>query len=291
MKSRYIIVAPEMSTEIYKPSLITMNNLNRISSFTSIQAPIGAGKSRLITAMNRLIIRRNMSAKYNENQNRSVKHKHYFIVIGEPVGEWTKPIYTTKFKNEITGDPVKDEMKSSLQIFADDMMGEALGFQIMAFTSRLELIGVELGKIDQLIESGAKIHVISERSLATDELFFRNLYDSYMVRDHHFKFYSGFYQQICASFLPLETNMIYLNTSVERCQERIITRGRKEEQNLSISYLQSLDDIHKKMKIEFKQHNPTNRIYDVDFDQHIIDENVIEQMAADLLDRIIVDFD
>jgi deoxyadenosine/deoxycytidine kinase len=279
-----------MTTEVYKPALITMNNLTRISSFTSIQAPIGAGKSRLLAALTRIIIKRHMSAKYNENQDRSFRHKHYFIVIGEPVGKWTNAIYTTKFKNQITGDPVQDERKSSLQIFADNMTEEAFFFQIMAFTSRLELIGVELGKIDQLIEPDAKIHVISERSLATDELFFRNLYDSNMVRDHLFKIYTDFYQQICASFLPLETNMIYLNTSVERCQERITTRGRKEEQNLSISYLQSLDEIHKKMKMEFKQEKPTNRTYDVDFDQHIIDEDIIERMASELLDRIIVDF-
>lgn len=272
---------------LYKPDKITMENLHRISSFISIQAPIGAGKSSLLEAMERIILRRNMSAKYNDNQERTgVKHRHYFLIINEPVKSWLKSTYTTKFRNQLTGNEEDDDYKPILQLFSDDMTEFGFPFQIVAFTTRFNLIRTALGMIDTLIEPDAKVHIISERSLSTDRLFFNNLYESNMVRKYQYDIYNDFYDMICESVLPKEDIMIYLDTSVERCYERILERGRKEEEDLPYSYLESLDRTHKSMIEKFKR-DPRHRVFDVNFDVHLPAQSQIDSVAHRLISDII----
>ncbi len=225
------------------------------------------------------------------------KPRHMFIVVGEPVKSWTEISYSVQYKDGSVDEDshvnypsaIKDGKANILQLFGDNMKGMAFPFQIRAFTSRIELIANELGKIDQSIfdDPTIEIHIISERSITTDKLFFQNLYDSNMVKGYEWEIYNSFYNMNCAELLEKEDIMVYLNTSVKTCKERIGIRGRVEEKKLSYSYLESLDDAHKALIQRFEK-NPKNKVFNVDTETELRDKKDVDLVSLRLLANILV---
>lgn len=315
-----------MSFTPYRPDKVTLSRLSKISSFITIQAPIGAGKSRLLSSLAKVIDEKGVSTQNTQNEESvifswimvilsflgiltlfswiqtiflwitSSHRRHVFIIIEEPVKGWTGKSYSVTYKDgsfekiDATNFPSINEKGEAniLQLFGDNMKMMALAFQICAFTSRIQLIAEELGKIDQSILNNpfVKIHIISERSVTTDRLFFENLYDSNMVRGYEWDIYNAFYNMFCEELLEKENIMIYLNTSVNTCQKRIKSRGRVEEKNLPRDYLESLDIAHKEL-IEKTRRNPKRKVFTVDFEEEFRTDIEVDAVSDHLLTDII----
>ncbi len=229
-------------------------------------------------------------------QTKASARRHAFIIIKEPVEGWTGKSYSVAYKdgsidtNDFTNFPsINEEGKANiLQLFGDNMKIMGLPFQICAFTSRIQLIAEELGKIDQSIfdDPSIQIHIISERSVTTDRLFFKNLYDNNMVKNYEWEIYNSFYNIYCEELLEKENIMLYLNTSVDKCSERIKLRGRVEEKNLSRDYLEALDVAHKKMIKKVKE-NPKRKVFEVDFESEFHSEDEVYEVSHQLLTKTI----
>ena len=168
--------------------------------------------------------------------------RDYFIVIDEPVDEWSSRLYSLSKKHTASSEG-KDKKKTILQIFYDDMERYGFLFQIKAFTSRLKRIVNELSKIPFYgsnnsdlpgsfdVRQYPRIHIIAERSLRTDRLFFKNLYDNEIISQAEWENYNEFYDLICNEIIKKENIMIYIHTNTNTCHQRIITRSREGEGN------------------------------------------------------------
>lgn len=243
-----------------------------------------------------------------EEETTKVRPRHVFLIIEEPVKSWTEKSYSVCYKdgsmgeNDATNFPSLNRKGEAniLQLFGDNMKVMSSPMQTCAFTSRIHLIAEELGKIDQSIfdDPTIQIHVISERSVRTDRLFFKNLYDNNMVRGYEWEIYNSFYDLFCEELLEKENMMIYLNTSVDKCMERIKMRGRVEEKRLSREYIESLDIAHKVMIEKFRKGRKDkntkklrHKIFEVDFESEFHDEGEVYKVANQLLTDIIAYID
>lgn len=245
-----------MKTNILNETKFAINTMDKyIHSFISIQGSIGAGKSTLLKSIREWITENNMDATSfsrveNDSNERSEKDgnqarevvvlndnpssenvdqretfsKFLFIVIDEPVDIWTQKIYDISYDKEIAN-------KSALELFYNDKSRFGFWFQVIAFTSRLRAIVNALEQVDftSIDLELYNICIIAERSLRSDRLFFHNLYESGWITQAELKVYDDFFDLICGHVLQKEDVMIYLNTSPEKCDERITKRARKSE--------------------------------------------------------------
>jgi deoxyadenosine/deoxycytidine kinase len=124
------------------------------------------------------------------------------------------------------------------------------GFQMemLAFTSSLY-------SSKKFFESNAKI-CISERSPHSVKLFSKLSFDSGSFSQTEFNICQYATQFAVTAFDSEKPTLIYINTPPEVCFERSILRARPGE-NVSIDYLQKLDDLHRSYFLEnFALHNP-----------------------------------
>ena len=310
-----------MTTDNNKTTLeakFIINKMSSIGYYISIQGNIGGGKSTLLKYIEEYIKENKLSAiedysssssSYNDNHlNNGTYHylthnnlyvqddciiinpfyikeeKDYFIIIDEPIEEWKKEIYTTNLYNENIKDFEKTNM---LNYFYKDMSRNGFLFQVHAFTTRLQKI---LNKMNE-IKNGkkGKIHIIAERSLRTDRLFFLNLYESNLITKIEFDIYDSFFNLICNEIIKKENIMIYIKTPPEKCNTRINKRDRKEEINgICPDYLISLDEQHDRMVNQFEQ-NLNNKVIRLNFEKDFLDDefkNLTKNLMNELLNEI-----
>jgi deoxyadenosine/deoxycytidine kinase len=206
-------------------SFFTINTMSEIDSYISIQGSIGAGKSTLVKSIKRYL------DKTPSFLDTKTGITHYFILVDEPLDNWTMKIYSIATKN---GDQSKKY--SLLQLFYQDMKKNGFLFQIGAFTSRLKKIIDTLNEVLTTTTNVArdkgenvKFHIIAERSLRTDCLFFKNLYDTNVVSQAEWTLYHDFFTVICSHVMKKENLMVYVETDPEKCHKRIDKRDRVEE--------------------------------------------------------------
>lgn len=212
---------------IINETKFAINTMDKyVHSFISIQGSIGAGKSTLLKSIREWISKNNMDAlNFIEDDNGK---KFLFIVIDEPVDIWTQKIYNISYE-EISLYKGNNE-KSALDLFYTDKSRFGFWFQIIAFTSRLKAIVDTLSKIN-FNDNFKKytICIIAERSLRSDRLFFHNLYKSGWITQAELKVYDDFFDLICEHVIKKEDVMVYLNTTPQKCEERITKRARASE--------------------------------------------------------------
>lgn len=220
---------------------IVMRGMEQIKHYISIQGSIGAGKSTLLCAIRKFISLHRCDATVPSHIDEQRPEKNYYLIIDEPVGEWTKKKYD-----------MKGEMVSILDEFYKDMQAMALPFQIVAFTSRVQCTREMLNKI---VPTSFKrnIVIISERSMSTDRLFFHNLCETIPDMSLSKSIYDDFFSLICDEMLKQERTMIYLPVSANVCYDRVTRRARLEETENGISeaYLSQLDKKHMEMIRDF----------------------------------------
>ena len=230
----------------------TIDKMHKIKSYISIQGNIGAGKSTRMQHIKRYIEERGLDAQHPGPEPQS----DYYLLIDEPVKSWTEERYPEgKFGDDLEAAP----SHTSLGLFYSDMERWGFTFQIKAFTSRLRLMREEIGKISSAIPENARIHIIADRSLRTDRLFFRNLYEQRKVTDTEWRWYNEFFDEICTDVMRRENVMIHIDTPYKKCFERLQRRNRAEEADDGmLAYLETLEGQHARMIAEFKEMKGTH---------------------------------
>jgi deoxyadenosine/deoxycytidine kinase len=195
--------------------------------------------------------------------------KNYFsssIIVPEPVNMWLN----------IKG--VEADSPNILQLFYDDISRWAYTFQNVAYVTRMMMIEVTIRSTDKDI-------IFLDRSLHTDKnVFEKMLYEQNKLTEIEHKMYelwSQFYHKYVRS--NTDDKIIYLKSSPQVCSERIKIRGREEEKNITIEYLEQLNHYHE----IWLNNNPNVLIINCnkDFEHDIVYQNEIISQVKIFLDR------
>jgi deoxyadenosine/deoxycytidine kinase len=164
-----------------------------------------------------------------------------------------------------------------LQKFYQDIPRWAYSFQNLACITRMT-------KIEDTIKNSTAKYIFLDRSLGTDKnVFEKMLYDSGKISEIEHQMYNlwcDFYYKYVRS--ELENIIIYLKCNPETALKRIQKRGRIEENNISIEYLNSLHKYHESWLT-----NPNLNVIVIDCDkdfendlvyQHEIINNIINHL-------------
>ncbi len=147
--------------------------------------------------------------------------------VPEPVGLWKN------IKNN-NGD-------NMLECLYKDTVKYAGFFQFMANLTRNIVM-------ERAIRNSDKKYIVLDRSTETDEFVFEKmLHDSGMIEDlvhQGYHLFKDYHNEFVRDPSTVKSFHIYLKCDPEVCLERIKKRGRKEEENIQLEYLQSLDKYH-----------------------------------------------
>lgn len=195
----------------------------------SIEGNIGSGKSTLLA---------NLKNHYKDNRN--------VIFLREPVDEWSN---------------IKDENGVTIiEKFYSDQNKYSFSFQMMAYISRLKLLRDAVAQIENNIKElfynfknnkrgipkNEKYFIVTERSLFTDKMVFaKMLYDSGKIESINYQIYLSWFNTFADDFKV--NKIIYVNTSPEKCYERIGKRHREGEDKIPIDYLTNCHTYHEDM--------------------------------------------
>ena len=169
----------------------------------SIEGNIGSGKSTIIKELKQRFFRN--------------KNVHFLL---EPVTEW---------------ETICDENGDTIiEKYYENQEKYAFSFQMMAYITRLS-------QLQKAIKKGYK-YIVTERSLLTDKMVFaKMLYDEDKIDTINYEIYNRWFNEFIGD-IP-EINYIYIRTTPEIAQQRVIKRGRAGE-NIPIEYLTKCHDYH-----------------------------------------------
>jgi deoxycitidine kinase/deoxyguanosine kinase len=172
----------------------------------SLDGNIGAGKSTLLQKI-----------------REQIPEVH---VVDEPVNLWTYFV---------------DEHKQNmLELFYNDKKRWGLTFQTCALLTRQKNMQAML---DQLRDSITPQIIITERSILTDKhVFAEMLYRTGNMTLLEWDMYNMLFDTISQQHTI--NAVIYITTSSLTSRVRIETRGRPEEENITMKYLNDLDQQH-----------------------------------------------
>lgn len=144
-----------------------------------------------------------------------------YEVIYEPVDQWLN---------------IKDSNNNNLlQEFYKDSEKYAHLFQTMVFITRLQTIEHEQ----------TKNYRFCERSILTDKnVFGKACINSGKMSELEAKCYNIWFEWLEKKFFKKPDIIIYLRCSPEKCNSRIMKRGRSEENSVPLEYLEELHNYH-----------------------------------------------
>jgi deoxyadenosine/deoxycytidine kinase len=171
-------------------------------------------------------------------------NKKWFIIegnIGSGKTTWVR--YLQKYPEfEVVEEPVDKwvEIKDSdgvniLDNFYKDPKRYAYLFQTVVFKTRLMALDTPQIKPTRF----------SERSIWTDKYVFEiNGYETGLINSIEHKCYNICFDYEEKKYSKFPDGIIYVRCSPEKCSERINRRGRVEEKNIPLEYLQQLHEKH-----------------------------------------------
>lgn len=180
----------------------------------------------------------------------------------EAVGEWNK----VKDSNGVT----------MLAKFYSSMERYAYAFQSLAFLSRVEAI-------DNFDD---KENTIVERSIYADrEVFAKNCMESGILDSAEWEIYCKWFDW-CHAHIPAHVKsdnclFVYIRASPEVCLERIRIRNRKGEEDIDLSYLQSVHDKHE----QWLNSLPNAIIVNGNVPTDKVVEEIVEKLSTKSCDR------
>lgn len=260
-----------------------IDRLKEIESVTTIQGNIASGKTYLINEIETQINDMNLSAL---NQSTLAppggeNGRDLFLILHEPVARWCEKTCSLLNVNDEGED---GELYSFLELFYKGMKTEgtlneyALPFQLNTFSTRAENICTQIDRLPRFDPtSNTRIHIISERSLRTDRVFFKNVYDSGAVAKYQWDVYEQLYRNVCGATLKSEDTMIRIDTSAEKCHERMYKKRQRDAEvsnGVSLDYLQSLECQHNQMYASFVAEKGVDSLVNVNFEQDMTREEV-----------------
>ena len=174
----------------------------------TIEGNIGAGKTTLVNLL---------KEKY--------KNDDRIVFLEEPVDTWEK---------------ITQDGKNILELFYENQQKYSFPFQILAYTTRLQLLKNEIKRA--MKNSNIKT-IVMERSLEADRnIFAKMLYDDGMIEPSMFQIYTKMSDDGLREYSA--DAIIWLDTDPEACFARIKTRNREGEESISKKYLDRLDIYH-----------------------------------------------
>ena len=142
-------------------------------------------------------------------------------VIYEPVAGWKE-----RYEENI------------LDLFYNDPSRYAFTFQLAAFSLRSKTWREVLALTDHST-------VFLDRSIFSDRyIFAQSLYEQGIMSATEFQIYSENWDFLVSQYCVKPEKFIYIRTPAEVCLERVRTRGRKEEESVTLEYLQQLEKRH-----------------------------------------------
>lgn len=282
-----------MRKEQKQTANFTIDRISVISNYLSIQGDIGAGKSTLKKRVDHFVRQEGRDATQIDDCSEA---GDYYLLVDEPVTDWNEPIHDKLYRTVETLAPLNEPsppppLFSMLELFYGEPKKYAFLFQINAFTSRLKHLIDELSRVPVIanqIERGIRIHIIGERSLRTDRLFFEVQHLLGNASNVEWHTYCAFFETICAHLMRVESAMIYVHTPPTVCAARIAERNRHGESGIPLDYLELLDTKHDEMIQRFSAEAPSHRVYHIEFDRTMT-ECEIDVIVGDLMRDIAVD--
>ena len=218
--------------------------------FIYIEGNIGAGKTTFIEEFEKYFKRKNI-------ENAFIKK--------EPVEQWLN----TK---DSTG-------KNLLEYFYEDQEKYGFAFQMNAFISRTKDI-LDMRK-DNSTECHRKINFV-ERSVFTDKnVFMECNYRRGNISEIEYNIYQQWFNVFSEQFNLEGDVYIYLKTSKDICNNRIMKRDRTGESGIPLDYLEELNKLHEEW-LKREEENGI-KVITIDASQDFIKEP--ERMEAEF-DRI-----
>jgi deoxyadenosine/deoxycytidine kinase len=177
--------------------------------FISIEGNIGSGKSTLLDKLK--------------------KENPTWYFVDEPVSRWLN---------------TKEGNKSLIELFYGDRPRWSYNFQSFALLTRLQNINAAYLKAKG--DGNPNPIIVMERSLETDSnIFAKMLHDTGDMLDVEWTIYNEWFSEFTKLNNVSERAVIWVDTPVDICVERIYTRGREGEDKIGVDYLASLDKYHK----------------------------------------------
>ncbi len=119
-----------------------------------------------------------------------------------------------------------------------------------SFHSQIYFLSRRLRHHRQLVDHPNS--VVQDRSVYEDaEIFARNLYRQGAMGERDYRSYRELYE-VLASFLPPPDLVVYLRASVATAGQRIAHRGRDFERDISLTYLEQLNELYEEWAATFK---------------------------------------
>jgi deoxyadenosine/deoxycytidine kinase len=173
----------------------------------SVEGNVGSGKSSLLAAL---------SARLEDGDFKGLDVK----VLQEPVHEWCSPVLP--------------DGRSMLEAFYSDPSKYAFPFQMHVLFSRYR----------QAASLAEDAIVVTERCIESDmELFAKAGLERGLIDDVEWVAYTSWHEwasrTICGN-----VEYVYLRTSPKVCMDRVRARNRHGEEDVTLDYLESLNDRH-----------------------------------------------
>jgi deoxyadenosine/deoxycytidine kinase len=120
-----------------------------------------------------------------------------------------------------------------LNLLYTDPAGYAFSFQVLALLTRLK-------QYSEFIENKTNRIMLWERGTESDKIFQNVLKEQKCISSLEIDILN-------ASYKPKALLNIYIRTPPEVCLQRILSRGRPEEKDITYKYLQELHDEHERI--------------------------------------------
>ncbi|XP_033834731.1 deoxycytidine kinase 2-like [Periophthalmus magnuspinnatus] len=208
-------------------------------------------------------------------------------VIPEPIAKWCN-VQTDK-------EDIYEELSSSqksggnlLQMLYTKPTRWSYTFQSYACLSRVRS---QLQPLSLKLQESDKPVQFYERSVYSDRFVFAStLWESQSLTETEWSVYQDWHQWILDQFSP-DLNLdaiVYLRAKPERCMQRLLHRGREEEQDIPLEYLQQLhckhEDwlYHRTLRVDFEYLNHIP-ILVLDVNQEFKNDRILQH---ELMDKV-----
>ena len=139
-----------------------------------------------------------------------------------------------------------------------------------------------MNELTKVALSDKKI-ILIERCMLTDKVFFDINVENGLSNPMEEAMFNNLYEFLSNNVYPKLSGIIYLDTPVDECIKRMITRGRKEEKSLTKEYLTQLDDNFKKViKNSGIPYLKLNGVYDLHNDLEKVEHELMEFMQKNM---------
>ena len=217
-----------------------------------------------------------------------LKSKYIFSIEGNIGSGKTTIIHHLQ---EIYGDqvvlveePVKDwqnlKGENLLKKKNDDLNRWGYSFEAYVLITKMN----ELTKV---AFSDKKI-ILIERCMLTDKVFFDLNVENGFSNPMEEAMFKNLYEFLSNNVYPKLSGIIYLDTPVEECINRMIKRGRKAEKSLTKEYLTQLDDNFKKViKESGIPYLKLNGVYDLKNDLSKVQQELMNFIQSNMNNEVV----